>query len=263
MVPSQQNPDYDTLMSMALSAAEGFKALSRSANGRNDVVAGAQCWYCSSAVPVFNGAAILEERLLNPDSLRGIAEYFTSKSRPYSLMTMDALLPYGGGALRGLGYYEYDRMPAMWLDGMPLVVERHVENPGLAITRVEDARDLGTFRSLLSRVFHIAPDEAEMVLGDNALAVEGVRHYIGKLGGEAVGTLSMVTSGHVPGIWNVGTLAEHRRTGIGTALMRHALQEAAGEGRTSSMLLASKEGVPLYERLGYRTLSTVRIFVPG
>ena len=258
----QQNPDYNRLMSIALAAAEGFKALSRSANGRNDVVAGAQCWYCSSAVPVFNGAAILEERLLNPDSLRGIAEYFTSKGRPYSLMTMDALLPYGGGALRGLGYYEYDRMPAMWLDGMPLV-ETRFDTPQLLITRVEDTRDMGEFRSILGRVFHIAPEEAEMVLGDNALSVEGVRHYLGRLDGEAVGTLSMVTRGPVPGLWNVGTLPEHRRTGIGTALMRHALQEATHEGRTSSMLLASKEGVPLYERLGYRTLSTVRIFVPG
>jgi GNAT superfamily N-acetyltransferase len=248
---------------MALAAAEGFKALSRSAQGRNDVVAGAQCWYCSSAVPVFNGAAILEERLLNPDSLRGIAEYFTSKGRPYSLMTMDALLPYAGGALRGLGYYEYDRMPAMWLDGMPPQVEGNLDNPALLITRVEDTRDLGTFRAILSRVFHIAPDEAAMVLGDNALAVEGVRHYLGRLDGEAVGTLSVVTSGPVPGIWNVGTLPEHRRAGIGTALMHHALREAANEGRTSSMLLASKEGVPLYELLGYRTLSTVRIFVPG
>ncbi|HVF99325.1 MAG TPA: GNAT family N-acetyltransferase [Chloroflexia bacterium] len=263
MLPSQQDPDHDTLMAMALAAAEGFKALSRSAQGRNDVVAGAQCWYCSSAVPVFNGAAILEERLLNPDSLRGIAEYFTSKGRPYSLMTMDALLPYAGGALRGLGYYEYDRMPAMWLDGLPTPRQVGPDGPGLAITRVEDTRDIGTFRAILSRVFHIAPDEAEMVLGDNALAVEGVRHYLGRLDGEAVGTLSVVTSGPVPGIWNVGTLPEHRRAGIGTALMHHALREAANEGRTSSMLLASKEGVPLYELLGYRTLSTVRIFVPG
>ena len=263
MLPSQQDPDHDTLMAMALAAAEGFKALSRSANGRNDVVAGAQCWYCSSAVPVFNGAAILEERLLNPDSLQGITEYFTSKGRPYSLMTMDALLPYAGGVLRGLGYYEYDHMPAMWLDGMPVTPRVGPNNPTLVITRVRNTRDLGIFRSILSRVFHIAPEEAEMVLGDSALTVEGVRHYLGRLDGEAVGTLSMVTSGPVPGIWNVGTLPEHRRTGIGTALMQHALREAANEGRTSSMLLASKEGVPLYERLGYRTLSTVRIFVAG
>lgn len=262
MSPSQQDPDYDTLMSLALSAAEGFKALSRAANGHNDVVAGAQCWYCSSTAPVFNGAAILEERLLDPGTLRGIAEYFTSKGRPYSLMTVDALVPYAREGLRGMGYYEYDRTPGMWLDGAPLMWQEGTGNPALAITRVSDARDLTTFRTLLSRVFHIAREEAEMVLGDNALGVGEVRHYLGRLDGEPVGTLSMVMSGPVPGIWNVGTLLEHRRSGIGTTLMRHALREAAQEGHTSSMLLASKEGVPLYEHLGYRTLSMVRIFVP-
>ena len=262
MLPSQQDPDYDTLMAMALAAAEGFKALSRSASGRNDVVAGAQCWYCSSTAPVFNGAAILEERLLNPDTLRGIVEYFTTKGRPYSLMTMDALLPHAGGVLRGMDYYEYDRMPAMWLEGAPHVLQEYSGNPRLEITCVSNTRDLGIFRDVLSRVFHIAPEEAEMVLGDNALAVREVRHYLGRLDGEPVGTLSLVMSGPVPGIWNVGTLTEYRREGIGTSLMYHALREAAQAGHTSSMLLASREGVPLYERLGYRTLSMVRIFVP-
>jgi GNAT superfamily N-acetyltransferase len=247
---------------MALAAAEGFKALSRSANGRNDVVGGAQCWYCSSAVPVFNGAAILEERQIHPDTLRGIAEYFTSKGRPYSLMTMDALLPHAGGALRDMGYYEYDRMPAMWLDGVPHTWQGPPDSSQLQITRVQNTQDMEAFRLVLGRVFHIVPQEAEMVLGDNALAVEGVRHYLGRLDGEPVGTISMVTSGPAPGIWNVGTLPQHRRSGIATSLMQHALQEAAHEGHTASMLLASTEGVPLYERLGYRTLSTVRIFVP-
>ncbi|MEA2573078.1 MAG: hypothetical protein QOH93_376 [Chloroflexia bacterium] len=262
MLPTQQNPDYDTLMSMALAAAEGFKALSRSANGHNDVVAGAQCWYCSSTAPVFNGAAILEERLLNPDTLRGIVEYFTSKGRPYSLMTVDALLPHAGGVLRGIDYYEYDRMPAMWLEGAPHALQEYPGNPRLVITRVSDTQDLAIFRAILSKVFYIAQEEAEMVLGDNALSVSEVRHYLGRLDGEPVGTLSLVMSGPVPGIWNVGTLHEYRREGIGTSLMYHALREAAEEGHTASMLLASREGVPLYERLGYRTLSMVRIFVP-
>lgn len=262
MHPSEQNTQHDTCMALALAAAEGFKALSRSAQGRNDVVGGAPCWYCSSTVPVFNGAAILNERQLNPDTIQGIAEYFTTKGRPYSLMIMDALLPNAPAVLRSMEYFEYDRSPAMWLEGPPLTWHGHPDNPHLWVSRVTNTRDMRTYRTVLSRVFHIAPDEAELVLGDAALLVEGVRHYLGWLEGEPVGTISVVTSGPVPGIWNVGTLPEHRHKGIGSSLMRYALREAAQEGRTSSMLLASNEGVPLYERLGYQTLSTVRIFVP-
>lgn len=248
-------------MDLALAAAEGFKSLSTAAAGRADVVAGAPCWYCSSTAPVFNGAAILHDRTLNPDTLRGIEEYFTTKGRPYSLVTMDALLPHASRVLTERGYYEYDRSPAMWLDGLPHAAQGNGDNPDLWISRVNTLRDLATFRTLLSGIFYIARDEIELIMGEGALAVPDVRHYLGWIGNEPVGTLTIVMGGPVPGIWNVGTVAKYRRRGVGAGMMRATLLEAITEGHRAGMLLASKEGVPLYEQLGYRTLSTVRIFV--
>lgn len=257
----QQHNTRNAMMDLALAAAEGFRSLSIAAQGHNDVVGGAPCWYCSSTVPVFNGAAIFDDRLLNPDTLQGIGEYFTTKGRPYSLLTMDALLPHARDTLHDLGYYEYDRMPAMWLDGLPQVRPGNRGNSDLWISRVGTLRDLATFRTLLSTVFYIGRDEIELVMGEGALDVPKVRHYLGWLGNEPVGTLTIVMSGPVPGIWNVGTLPQYRQRGVGTGMMHSALLEAVTEGHPASMLLASKEGVPMYEHLGYRTLSTMRIFV--
>lgn len=248
-------------MDLALAATEGFKSLSMAAQGRYDVVCGVQCWYCASSVPVFNGAAILHDHMLNPDTIRGIEEYFTSKDRPYSLVTMDALLHEAWRVLADLGYHEYERMPAMWLEGLPHASPGNGGNPDLWLSRVRTQRDLATFRTLLSAIFYITREEIELVMGEEALEVPSVRHYVGFVGNEPVGTITNVMNGPVPGIWNVGTVSRYRRRGIGASMMTSVLLEAAAEGHRASMLLASRDGIPLYEQLGYRTLSTVRVFV--
>jgi predicted acetyltransferase len=90
-----------------------------------------------------------------------------------------------------------------------------------------------------------------------------VRHYLGWLDDTPVSTATLVLSGKVAGVWNVGTLAEYRRRGVAAAIMRHILSDARSLGFQSSMLLASNDGLSLYARLGYETLSTVRVFVPS
>ncbi len=263
MQNTSPHADKTTLRALAGAAAEGFRCLSVSAGGHSAQVGGAPCWYCSSSVPVFNGAGIFVESLLEPSALLGITEYFSGQGRPYSLVTVDGLTPDATGRLRSQGFVQYDSMPAMWLDGVPRTWPGQKANPDLWLSQVQTPTDMATFRSILSGVFHISREEAELVLGDSALAVPGVRHCLGWVRGEPVGTLSVVLSGPVPSIWNVATLPQHRRHGVAAGMMRSVLLEATLEGHASNMLLASTEGVPLYERLGYKTVSTVRVFVPG
>jgi GNAT superfamily N-acetyltransferase len=109
-------------------------------------------------------------------------------------------------------------------------------------------------------VFAISAHEVNLVLGERVLELPGVRHYLAWLGPTPVATTSLVLSGPMAGIWNVGTLPEHRRQGVAAELMHHAVSEALDFGYPSSMLLASFAGLPLYERLGYHTISTARMF---
>jgi predicted acetyltransferase len=101
------------------------------------------------------------------------------------------------------------------------------------------------------------------VLSVRTLQIPHVRHYLGWLGNTPVATASVVLSGKVAGVWNVGTVREYRRRGVASAIMRYILSEARTLGYESSMLLASEDGKPLYEKLGYETLSNVRVFVPA
>jgi GNAT superfamily N-acetyltransferase len=223
-----------------------------------DDVGGAFCWYSTSHVPVFNGAAMFYEHLFNPRTLSAIHGYFAARRRPYALVTLDELVPDASARLSRLNYSEFNYSPTMWLQG---ATHRWQASPqGLHIAQVETASDLVAFRSILSQVFAISASEVNIVLGDRVLELPSVRHYLAKLGSIPIATTSLVLSGPMAGIWNVGTLAEYRRRGVAAELMHHAVSEALTFGYTSSMLLATFTGLPLYERLGYRTVSTVRMF---
>ena len=58
----------------------------------------------------------------------------------------------------------------------------------------------------------------------------------------------------------VATLAHARRRGLARGVLRAALKAARERGRTSTTLLASAMGAPVYERLGYRTLGHLHLW---
>jgi len=249
----------DKLLALALATAYGHSALSLAADGGLDPdVGGAICWHSSSYVPVFNGAGLFEEQLFNARTVRAIESYFRAHSRRYCVVTVDGLVPDSGARLLELGFVEFDAVPAMWLEGSPVRWQPPPDQ--LRILRVQSLSELESFRRLLSKVFAIPDYEINLVLSDRALEIASVRHYLGFVGTEPVATTSLVLSGPVPGIWNVGTLVEHRRQGIGAELMHHALSEAEALGHNANMLLASTEGVPLYRRLGYEIVSMARMY---
>lgn len=261
MALAQTAQHGDKLIALARASVDGFRSLSLSADGGStDDVGGAFCWYSSSYLPVFNGAGIFDEGLINEETLGAIARYFAARARPYCIMTMDALLPGAYHLLSALGYAEYDFMPAMWLDGSPGL--QPPSNRELRVTQVTAPGELAAFRAILGQVFRIPALEINLVMGERTLRVPKVHHYLGWLDDVPIATTTLVLNAQVGGVWNVGTLAPYRRRGVAAGMMRHAIAESLRLGYDSTMLLASFEGQPLYEQMGYHTLSTIRVFVP-
>jgi ribosomal protein S18 acetylase RimI-like enzyme len=62
-------------------------------------------------------------------------------------------------------------------------------------------------------------------------------------------------------VYNVATLPEHRRRGHGEAVVRYALEQARREsGCERTILQATDYGLQLYLSMGYRTVTTVKVY---
>ena len=81
-------------------------------------------------------------------------------------------------------------------------------------------------------------------------------------GGEAVGRLYVQPMSHEIRIMDIALLPEHRNRGIGGALVREVLDEAAATQRFVSLHVeANNPARGLYQRMGFRDAGDVGVYV--
>lgn len=185
--------------------------------------------------------------------------------------------------------FKQRKVPALWLIGpssQPATLDqtlaahglRHTgDDPGMAIDlhqlnddvspplgfiikRVDDATALNIWCSFTDQVELVnALTEFGMAVGfdrDRTLI-----HYLGWLHGKPVATASLVLGGGVAGIYNVMTIPEVQRQGIGSLMTVVPLQEARAMSYRIGVLQSTKMGVSLYRRLGFREYGSFRIYL--
>jgi GNAT superfamily N-acetyltransferase len=166
------------------------------------------------------------------------------------------------------------RLPARgWEDGgeePAMVADLGVALPavppvvGLTLDRVHTAKALDDYRGVLARGFGEGPSEAAWVaevfasigLGDDVPWC----HWVGRLGGEPVATVTVfVHPEDVAGVYFVSTAPHVRRRGIGAVATASALREARALGCTTAVLGSSPMGHALYRRLGFEEVFRYRL----
>jgi GNAT superfamily N-acetyltransferase len=96
----------------------------------------------------------------------------------------------------------------------------------------------------------------EWIEGDRPL----YRQFLAHLDGELVGWVASMRLDDLGSVRNLYVARDHRRLGIGSALMTRMLQDDKRNGLRASTLLASHTGAMLYPRLGYRRIGTLFIY---
>ena len=76
--------------------------------------------------------------------------------------------------------------------------------------------------------------------------------------GVVVATAMLHTSCGVAGIYGIAVRRAYQRQGLGRLATLVTARAGAERGATMAMLQATKDGFPVYERLGFSTISAFR-----
>ncbi len=148
---------------------------------------------------------------------------------------------------------------------LPGMVAEHVAQPirplpELEVRRVEPGPVRDAFCAIGALCFHVPPAWFEQVF-DNDAVWENFAGYVGYWEKEPVATTAIVMGGGAIGVYNVATVPIYQRRGFGEAVMRHALDDARRRSGIERVVLQSTPaGLKLYQRMGFRTVTTVAVY---
>jgi len=133
--------------------------------------------------------------------------------------------------------------------------------PPLEIRPVASRETRAAFSHINAHAFRVPFEWCLELYGVEALWTEKLWGWVGYRNGAAIATAAILQTGAVAGLYSVATLPEFQRQGAGETMVRYAVEWARRErGASLSVLQSTREGEPLYRRLGYRTVTYFSVF---
>jgi len=220
---------------------------------------------CYPNVPMLalNHAADINVRENEAENLLAkVTEYFSSKSLLYACFRISPLTrPKSFVSL--LESHDFERKTedsVMTFKGKQV---KQALNPEIKVKEISKSQ-METYVKLLLEIFEMP---TEWKKGLDKLFLEsmrkGWRFYLAYAEKKPVGTCALVSLAKTGGIFNVGTLKEYRRRGIGTTLTVKALMDSITEGNELHTLQTENGGnaEKLYRKIGFKIDHTASFFV--
>jgi len=194
--------------------------------------------------------------------LSRVMKYFSSRDFPYACFRISPLTRPRSflSLLEDQGFERKEEASVMVFKG------RQVEeglNSEVEVREISES-EIDAYNKLLVTIFEM-PIEWEKGFG--RIILERIRRggkcYLAYTEGKPVGTCALFSSVKTGGIFNVGTLKEYRRHGIGTTLTVNAVLDSIDEGNDLHTLQTAKGGPAerLYKKIGFEIDHTVSFFV--
>ena len=131
-------------------------------------------------------------------------------------------------------------------------------DPAVSVVPIFDS-SLGEFIGVLE-TGGLPADLAHRLVPPSFAADPDVQLFVGRLDKEPVATSIAIRSGDASGVYNVGTLPEARRRGVGSAVTWAAVKAGRSWGCDTIVLQSSVMGLSIYEAMGFRTVAPYLTF---
>lgn len=223
-------------------------------------------WFLSG-LPFHLANGIVKARFLS-DHLEGTLDkrlrLLTTEQVPMTWLIGPSTRPVDlGSHLEARGWVLEDVAPGMAIELQTL--DESLSPPtSLTIERVREEEGLRTWLRIMT-IGSEMPEEGltlllELVSRHGFKDSPSVHYYLGVLDDKPVATSLLYLGGGVAGIYNVATLPEVRRQGIGSALTVAPLLQARAWGYRIGTLQSTPMGLNLYRRLGFREYCTFQAY---
>lgn len=217
-----------------------------------------------TGLPIMMYNGLFDGRLDGPDEVDRIVDEFMERRLPMMWFV-------GPDASPELPAWLESRLEeaTMQVPGMALRLGR-LDTSGLeaTVSRGEiDIRDASPYRDTYVSIFL---DGFNLEAGDEDRLQDFARlyfdhpdayHYVAFLRGEPAGIGTVLYHAGVAGIYDMVTLARHRRQGVARAVMSRLLLDAHVRGESSAILHATEMGHPLYRSMGFEDRFVFRRFL--
>jgi GNAT superfamily N-acetyltransferase len=133
--------------------------------------------------------------------------------------------------------------------------------PEIELRPVMSESVLRSFREIGALCFHVPPPWFAEVFDAETPRRDRFAAYVAYHFGVPVGTAATVIAADVIGVYNVATLPEYRHQGLAESIMRSVLERTREQsGIERSILQSTAQGLRLYQRMGYRTVTKVDVY---
>ncbi len=171
-----------------------------------------------------------------------------------------------GKHLERRGFHHAGDMPGMAID-LSILKEDEPQPHNFTIRPVENDEMLETYVCVAAKGFDIPASIHDSIVelerGVGVGPDVSLSRYIGYQNGVPVASSAMLIHSGVAGMYNVATLPEARRQGIGAAMTRMPLIDARQKGYRVGTIQAMEMGYSVYKKLGFRDVCSISLYLAG
>ena len=193
------------------------------------------------------------------DSLNQLAGLLAEVNQPAGIMLPGVETDEIRTVLEPYGFLMAEQMPAMWI---PLYEWSDPSCPdGFSMRAIDIEQEGDTWVEAMCEGYEI-PTPVGAMFGHQELP-EGmaVEHFAVFNDDQMVATSMSFHDGTMGGVYCVATRKEFRRRGLGEAVTGLAVSALRNTGASMAVLQASLVGAPVYERMGFKSVGTLPLYV--
>ncbi len=217
----------------------------------------------SFPVGYFNAAIRTGARAHADDDIERASAFFGAKGRGYTLWVRDGLDSDLEDAALARGFENQAEVPGMLVTTRP-------DDPsplkGVDVRWAEDEQTVQDFVSIAAEAYvavHLPAEVTAVAFGEpGRLLVPHVKIVVASVDGTPAAAALVLLSHGTAGVYWVGTREAHRGRGLGDLCTRLVTQAGFDAGANGVCLQATPQGHDVYQRIGYRDVTTYRWYTP-